>query len=278
MKRIGMCLFLFVLTSLCTTSALAQDKTPRDRLLVAHGQYYTPTTSGLKSFHCEASIDWKTMLKGFTGSEMPDDDPVLKYLQTVHLSIEDQLNGAGSMEWTETGVPPEGKEAGMKQMRSGLQRTMVGFFQSWNGYMNGTMVPLPGESTELSTTDSGVHLREVSDSTKLDEEFDKNMLLTRVIVDTPDIKVVAIPTYVKTDDGLIISEVVSQLNQPPTAPPVEVTFRVTYAKVGAFQIPSHVVYYVKNVGGIEVSFNNCQVTVADPPQKPAAEKPNSPTN
>jgi hypothetical protein len=63
----------------------AQDKTAADRLIAAHGQYYTPTASGLRSFHCEATIDWKAMLARFGPAEIPDDNPTLKYLQTVHL-------------------------------------------------------------------------------------------------------------------------------------------------------------------------------------------------
>jgi hypothetical protein len=90
----------------------AQDKAASDRLIVARGQYYTPTASGLKSFRCEATIDWKALLTRFGGTEIPDDNPVLKYLQTVHLSVTDQLKGQASMEWSDTGVPPRGKGRG----------------------------------------------------------------------------------------------------------------------------------------------------------------------
>jgi hypothetical protein len=271
-------LFLFIIASLCSTTTIAQDKAARDRLFTAHGQYYTPTANGLKSFQCEATIDWKAMLSRFGGTEIPADNPLLKYLQTVHLTVVDELKGTGSIEWSETGVPPEGKEQGVKQMRDGLQTMMGGFFQSWNAYMSGAMVPFPDDSTEVTTAEAGIHLHATSDNMNVDEDFDKNMLLTQAVVVTPELKVVAVPIYVRTDDGLIISAVTSQLHQPPSAPPVEVTFRVEYAKVGAFQIPSHIVYDVKNVGVIEVGFNSCQVSVVNSTQKPAAEKSNLPTN
>ena len=278
MNRFARCLLLFVMTCLRSMSILAQDKDAHGQLLAARAQYYTPTANGLKSFRCEATIDWKALLNRISGAEIPEDNPSLKYLKTVHLSVVDQLKGTGSMEWSDTGVPPVGKEAGLKQTRDGLQTMMGGFFQSWNPFMNGTMVPLPDQSAELTTTGDGIHLRESSANTTVDEDFDKNMLLTHVVVDTPEMKAVAIPTYVRTDDGLLISVVTSQLNQPPSAPPIEVTFRVEYAPVDSFQIPSHIVYDIKNVGVIEVGFNNCQVSVANPPQKPAAEKSNRPTN
>jgi len=192
------------------------------------------------------------------------------YLRTVHLSVVDQLRGKGSLEWSDTGVPPAGKEAAMKQMRDGLQIMVGGFFQSWNAYMNGTMVPLPDSSVEVTAAGAGFHLRGLSSNTKFDEDFDNNMLLVQAVVDSPQTRVVAIPTYVRTDDGLVISSVTSRVNQPPSAPPAEATFRVDYGRVGSFQIPSHVLYDIKNVGVIEVSFNACQVSMADFAQKPLA--------
>jgi thioredoxin 1 len=264
---------LFAITCFCSTSTLAQDQAAIDRLRVAHAQYYTPTASGLQSFRCEATIDWKAMLTRLGGAAIPDDDPLLKYLQTVHLSVVDQLRDKGSLEWSDAGAPPEAKGQAVKQMREGLQQMMGGFFQSWNVYMNGGMVPLPDQTVDVTTEGVRTHLHGVSANSKFDEDFDENMLLTQVIAETPDIKVVAVPTYVRTDDGLVVSVVKSILNQPPSAPPVEVTFRVEYSKVGLFQIPSHVVYDVRNVGVVELGFSACQVSLADAMQKPIAEEP-----
>jgi ketosteroid isomerase-like protein len=264
---------LFAITCLYSMTTLAQDKAASDRLRLAHAQYYTPTASGLKSFRCEATIDWKALLARFSGAEIPEDNPMLKYLQTVHLSVVDQLKGKGSMEWSDTSAPPDGKEEDMKQMRVGLQTMIDGFFQSWNAYMNGSMVPLPDKTVDVTTEGVRTHLHGESADMKFDEDYDENMLLTQVVVDTPEVKVVAVPTYVKTDDGLVVATVRSQLNQPPSAPPVEVTFRVEYAKVDSFQIPSHVIYDVKNIGVVEVGFSACQVSVADSAQKPTTDEP-----
>jgi hypothetical protein len=265
-------LLLLLIIYLCCTPIFAQDKAARDRLIAAHARYYTPTASGLKSFHCEATIDWKAMLTRFRGTDTPDDNPILKYLKTVQLSVTDLLKDKGSLEWTETGVPPEGKEENVKQMRDGLQTAMAGFFQTWNAYMNGTMVLFPDSKVMVTTTGAGVHLSGTSGGTSFDEDFDKNMLLTKVLVVGPESRVLAIPSYVNTADGLVISTVASQINQPPSAPQTEVTFRIEYAKVDSFQIPSNVVIDVKNVAVFEVGFNACQVSVAEVGRKPTAEK------
>jgi hypothetical protein len=212
------------------------------------------------------------MLTRFRGTDIPEDNPLLNYLKTVHLSVADQLNGKGSMEWTETGVPPEGKEENVKQMRDGLQTAMSGFFQTWNAYTNGSMVPFPDSKVTVTTAGAGVHLSGAYGDARFDEDFDKNMLLTQALVVSPEMRVLAKPSYVSTADGLVISAVTSQINQPPSAPQTEVTFRMEYAKVDSFQILSNVVLDIKNVGVIEVGFNACQVSVAEMESKPTAEK------
>src|SRR5215469_2255281 len=78
---------VFVAVLLSCASMLAQEKTPRDRLFAGRAQYYTPTASGLKSFRCEATVDWKAMLTRFGGTEIPENSPILKYLQGVRLSV-----------------------------------------------------------------------------------------------------------------------------------------------------------------------------------------------
>jgi hypothetical protein len=182
------------------------------------------------------------------------------------------------MEWTSASDPPAGKEEGAKQVREGLQTMVAGFFQTWNQYMNGSMVPLPDSSVTVTTVGDGVHLSGTSNDTKIDEDFDKNMLLTQVLVVSPATRVLAMPSYVSTADGLLVTAVTSQINQPSTAPQTQIVLRVEYEKVDSFQIPSHVVFDIKNVGVFEFRFDACQVSVADQGKKPALGKSDHPLN
>jgi hypothetical protein len=259
---------LLLILPLLSTCLLSQDKQAHDRLAAARAQYYTPTANGLKSFQCDASMDWKGLLTRFSGQSVPDDNPALIYLRTVHLSITDNLRGQGSLNWTAADAPPKGMEDALQQIHGGLQTTVAGFFQSWNAYMNGSMVPIPDNTLTVTTVGDGVHLSGSAQDTKLDEDFDKNMLLTQSLVVTPTLKVLATPTFVSTTDGLIVSAVRSQVNQPPTAPESEATFRIDYAKVDSFQIPSHITFDIKNTGTIEIGLSACQVTRADNLKKP----------
>jgi hypothetical protein len=262
---------LSVLLCLVCATLLAQDKDPRARLTAAHALYYTPTATGLKSFHCDAAIDWKSMLTRLSGVDIPDDNPALKFLQTVHLSVDDELRGNGSLVWTSERDAPQDKAAAIKQIQDGLKTSVSGFFQTWNVYMNGSMVPIPDSTLAITNAGDGVHLSGTSDGSSFDEDFDKNMLLTEVRVVNPSMKVLATPTYASTPDGLLVSTVTSQVSQPSTAPPAQAIFRIDYLKVETFQIPSRVVFDIKNTGVIEIAFNSCRVSLADW----AAKKPPS---
>jgi hypothetical protein len=264
MSRKFLCFMAFL--CLFSSSLSAQDKPARDRLAYAHALYYTPTTGGLKSFHCDAAMDWKALLTRFSGQDIPEGNPALVYLHTVHLSVTDNLNGQGSLDWS-ADAPPKGMEDAVQQIRDGLKASVTGFFQSWNAYMNGSMVPLPDSTITVTAVGDGLHLSGLAKDTKLDEDFDKNLLLKQALVVTPSLRVLATPTFSTTPDGLLISTVKSQVNQPPDAPEAEATFRIEYAKVDSFQIPSHVVFDIKNTGVIEIGFNACQVSVADAAKK-----------
>lgn len=62
----------------------------------------------------------------FSGTEISDDNPTLKYLQTIHLSVADDLKGQGSLGWTSPDDPPAGEDGPIKQIREGMQTAVGG--------------------------------------------------------------------------------------------------------------------------------------------------------
>jgi hypothetical protein len=247
--------------ALCLSSSpsLAQKNPAAARLSAARAQYYTPTANGLNSFHCNVSIDWKDLLTRFGGKEVPDNAPYLLYLKSIHLSVSDDLQGKGGLEWTEPGPPPEGTAEGEGKMRDGMKQMIGGFFQSWNAYMNGSMVPVADPTSTVTADGDGLHLHAVTDQIVLDEHFDKTNTLDLTHVVTPEMDVTAYPTYSSTPDGLIVSSIRSIVKQPPTAPPTEITMSTTYSKVAAFQLPATMRFEIKNVGTFLFNLNACTV-------------------
>lgn len=226
----------------------------------ARALYYTPTAQGLRSFKCTVNFDWKDFLTRYAnGAEIKDDNPYLQYLRTVRLSVTDDLNGDGQLDWTTSAAAPAGKEDSAAQMKHGMEQMMVGFFSSWNAYMNGNMVPIPDSTTTITETADGFRLNAAAAGTQVTELFDKNMLLTEAHVVQATNDVYAYPTYTDTPDGRLVSSVRTVFRQPPTAPPAELSIHVNYTPIQGFRIPSSLGYELKNVGSFEFTFTDCTV-------------------
>ena len=254
-------LLAFVALALPAVAAPAQHPlSPADRLLAARKLYYTPTAQGLKSFRCNATVDWKAILPRLSGGPVADDNPVLVYLKSVRFTVSDNLNGEGSLTWTDTTTPPANLQKNRDKMRNGLMQIISGFYQSWNQFVNGGMVPAPDSSTtETATVDGGVHVHGGNATSVFDSEFDRNMLLLSAHVVDKDLDSTAYPTYEASTDGLRVSRVRHVLHQPPTAPAEEVTMAVTYMQVGSFQLPATLAATLTGTGELDWSFNSCQI-------------------
>jgi hypothetical protein len=173
------------LLSVAPGALRAQTTSPNTKLLSARALYYTPTVQGLKSFHCTVDFDWKDFLTRYSGAEVKDDSPYLQYLRTIHLAVADERSGDGKLEWTTSSATPEGKEDAIAKIKDGMQQMMVGFFSSWNGYMNGNMVPAPDSTTTVTENGDGLRLHAAAETTEVTELFDKNLLLTEAHVVQP---------------------------------------------------------------------------------------------
>jgi hypothetical protein len=259
-----------VVLSVTPGALRAQTTSPNTKLLSARALYYTPTVQGLKSFHCTVDFDWKDFLARYTNADVKDDNPYLQYLRTIHLTVSDDLSGDGKLEWTTSSAAPEGKEDAIAKIKDGMQQMMVGFFSSWNGYMNGNMVPAPDATTTVTENGDGLRLHAAAETTEVTELFDKNLLLTEAHVVQPASDVLAYPTYIDTPDGRVVSSIRTVFRQPPTAPPAELNIRISYTPVQNFRIPDTLSYELKNVGSFEFKFSACSVeTTKKAPDKTA---------
>jgi len=125
------CLWNILLAaSVCVTSgtahcAAAQNITAKDRIALitsARAQYYNLRAAGVKSFHCDIEIDWMSVFTAINGKTPPSDDPMIRYLASTRLGIQDDLAGTPVVEWAASGVPPEGMEKRGDQMRDGFRQ------------------------------------------------------------------------------------------------------------------------------------------------------------
>lgn len=173
------------------------------------------------------------------------------------------MRGKADLEWIDTVAPPDDKKSDLQQMQLKIQTAVSGFFQFWDGYANGSVIPIPDNSVTVTKSGDGVHMSGRTNGGTIDEDYDKNMLLTNVLITTPTLKVLSKPIYVNSHDGRLLSSLNSLVHMPPTAPEVEMTYHFEYSKVDSYEIPSHIALDIKNVGIANFGFSNCKVTVAN---------------
>jgi len=253
-----------VMLLLTASSAGTQADAAMQRYLLARATYYTPTADGLRTFDCKVSADWKDFLSRASGKDIGEDHPAVKYLNSVNITVHNTLRSKAEVHWGETAPAPANLQDGTTKMREGIAQMLEGYFQSWNAYLNGAMVPLPDKSTKISFTPEGTHLAAIAPKMSVDEDFDKNMLLTRVHVLTDGNDTIAMPTFTDTARGRTISEVRSEVRQPQTAPPVYITLAAKYQTVAGYEIPSVLHFEVQNVTQLDFALTGCVVNTASP--------------
>ena len=229
-----------------------------EQLSLARLRYYTPTTSGLRSYHCEVTANWSEMLGHLSGGTVTPDNPFITYLNSTHLFVDDDLHGAGHLVWAATGVLPAELQTQGDQFRDGIQKMFAGYFSSWDAYLNGTMVPPPAGLT-LSRTPSGFMAREKAVTSETEITFDPHWLLLKAHVVQTEADTVAVPTYKSTPEGLLITDVESTITNPPSPQPTRLAIHTDYQRVDGFSLPAHIRFDLHNAGQFDFDLKGCTV-------------------
>lgn len=258
--------FALVFSAVLAPVLQAQSTGPSP--LVAFGKaralYYTPVDVGLQGFHCDVQFDWKSFMQKATNQSVPDDDARLKYLRTIQLAVDDDLQGTGELHWVAPTPAPEGTEESVGKIRDGMQQMWSGFFQSWNGFLTGNMVTLDTTSA-VTRANGGYHVTAHTKAGLAEEQYDDKLVLQTVHVATPVLDSTVSPGFTPSPQGLLVTTIRSAYKQPPSLDVTEVLMKVTYAPVDKFQLPSELAV---SVGPANFDFHLANCTV----KLPAAPK------
>lgn len=224
----------------------------------ARNLYYTPADQGLLGFQCDVTFDWKQFIEKATSAPVQDTDERLRYLQSIKLSVSDDLNGTGSLDWVAPTTAPDASEASVTQIRTGLQALWSGFFQSWNGFFSGDLFSLQG-NTGVERTTGGYHVFTRQNRGTAEEQYSADFLLGSLHVATPEIDSVLTPHFERTPQGRLITGMNSVVRRPPSAPGTSVNTTARYAPVEGFQLPSELVISVAGTTSFHFRLSQCTV-------------------
>lgn len=212
-------------------------QSPAAALLQARHLYYTPVDAGLAGFRCEVQFDWKSFMEQANHQAIPAEDSRLKYLQSIQMTVEDDLRGAGQLHWNASAPAPGDSEDSIGKIRSGMQQMWAGFFQTWNGFMTGDLLT-PDAKAEVTTADENYKVSVRSGGGVAEQTYDRTLLLHSIRVSTPTLESLIEPVFTRSPQGLLLTSLNSTYKQPPDGSPTIVKMSVAYASVGTFQLPS----------------------------------------
>lgn len=230
----------------------------------ARSLYYTPADKGLQGFTCDLAFDWKSFIQKATDAPVEDTSSRLAYLRSIKLSVTDDLQASGELQWTAPAVPPDADEASIGKIRGGLEQMWAGFFQSWNGLYDADVITLVDATTTVDRTPTGYHVFSREGGNVAEETFTPDFTLQSLHVSTPAMDTTLTPRFEKTAQGRLITNWTTVTKQPPTAPGTTVTTAVHYAPVNGFQIPSEVHVDIAGLASFEFHLSGCTVSLKAP--------------
>ena len=240
--------------------AQAQTASPAAAFRKARALYYTPVDKGLRGFGCDVGFDWKQFMEKANSASVQDTDERLAYLRGIKLTISDDLNVGGQLQWAAPTTAPDASEQSIAQIRSGMQAMWSGFFQSWNGFFTGDLVALGDTQTTVERTNSGgFHVFTTQNGKVAEEFFDRNLVLLSLHVSTPTLDSNLTPIFVDSAQGRLVTDLNSVVRQPPNAAGTTVDMKVQYATVNGFQLPSALQINVGGTTAFDFALSNCTV-------------------
>ena len=261
--RLSLCLRSIVpLLLLMEHAALAQAPADRSAAKAFRGArhlYYTPVDKGLQGFQCDVVFDWKQFIEKANSAPVSEMDQRLLYLQGIKLSVHDDLNGTGALDWVAPTTAPDASEASISQIRTGLQALWSGFFQSWNGFYTGDLVSLTENNTTVERTPAGYHVFTRQGAKLAEQQYSNDFTLQSMHVATPEIDSMLLPVFESTRQGRLVTGLNSVVKRPPADAGTSVNTTVTYAEVNGFQLPSTVLITVSGATDFRFTLANCTV-------------------
>ena len=261
--RLSLCLRsiapLFLLTAHVAVAQAPASRSAAIAFRQARHRYYTPVDKGLQSFQCDVAFDWKQFIEKANSAPVSEMDQRLLYLQSIKLSIHDDLNGTGSLEWVAPTTAPEASEASVAQIRTGLQALWSGFFQSWNGFFNGELVSSTDNNTSVERTANGYHVSMRQGAKLAEQQYSSDLMLQSMHVATPEIDSMLKPVFTATPQGLLVTGLNSVVKRLPAEPGTRVNMTVAYAEVNGFQLPSTLNINVGDTADFHFILANCTV-------------------
>ena len=257
---LSLAIALMLFPASCGKASQSENAPPPDKaqlLLKARQIYYVLQNQGMKSFQCTIQPDWAKFAKFMTQNGTVVDQAKIALITPVAFTaVVDEQGNATATPFLASGgsVDPT-----VDQMVSGAKQVIEGFFKSWGSVVfTGIFAPSDDQNLTMVAQPDGIHFSQKTGEANVDIVLNRDSLLTSMKVTTTSSIIVMNPKYSKTDKGLLMSSLNSDINNGTQ----KVNFEVQYQTVEGFQLPGKVSYQVTfptQAVSIEMSFSNYQI-------------------
>jgi len=220
--------------------------------------YYILENQGLKSFQCVVQPDWKKFMDMAAQKPTAGEDPRLTLLNPVQYSVavDDQGDPKITPFLTTGGAP----DPSVDQIVAGAQRTILGFFQSWNSMVLSSLFsPSEEDSYTLLDQPEGYKLTEKTGELNIEIVLTKDFVLTTMRTTAPGVVILIKPKYTKIEKGLLL---MTGMDDDINNGSQKVSVQIQYQAVEGFQLPGKASYQVTFPGqtvAMDLTFTKYQL-------------------
>jgi hypothetical protein len=235
----------------------------REIVKKARAAYYSLRSRGLDEFEANVQPNWRLVLKDQLAQDPAGAEQGLKMLDGIHFQVSLDRSGATKITHHEDVAPTSEQAAeGFKQIFSGMEQAMSGFFDSWTPFMLTSPFPEAAGEYTLEELNNQYHLSYKDGSAAIATTMSKNLVISEIRVDSPAFKSVLKPEFIKSPQGLLLSGYEATYLGTAGGESVKLSVRIENQPINGFQLPGKL-----NLDGsyqgtpfqMELAFSNYQV-------------------
>jgi hypothetical protein len=220
--------------------------------------YYVLENQGLKSFQCTVQPDWKKFMDTMAPKPATGEDPRLALLLPVQYSV--AVDNQGDPKITPVMTAGGTLDSSVQGIVDGAQRTLLGFFQSWDSMVLSSLFsPSEEASYTLVEQPDGYKLTEISGELNIEIQLTKDFVFTTMKSTAPGVVILIKPQFTKIDKGLLL---MTSMDDDINNGSQKVNVQIQYQTVEGFQLPGRVSYVATFSGQtvpLEFSFTKYQL-------------------
>jgi hypothetical protein len=245
------------------TTASAFDN--KDVIKQARNAYYSIQDQGSIEFQCVATPNWEKLLQAALKANPSGVGQVVIKLKKINFIVSVAKNESAKI--THNAVPADNdKQAeGLKQIYSGMEQMVRGFFDTWSTFMKYPPLPVPDGEYQLREQGGQWDLTYRDGTADVATIMDKDFAVRELKVSAPEFLSTIRPQFTRSNAGFLLTGYQGDYRSksPNANDTTQLQISINYQQVSGFQLPKTLDLDATYAGArskVEVTFSGCTAT------------------